>query len=86
MPHAEHDRLVIGEPRETQWYEAGVRPIVAADDGLLVVGRTGSHWFVGQVSAAGSLINPLPTPGGSVPIETKVVIVYTLLDPPVRLR
>jgi hypothetical protein len=77
---------MLEEPRETQWYEAAVRPIVAADDGLLVVGRTRSHWFVGQVTAAGATINPLPTTGDSLPLETTTVIVYTLLDLPVRLR
>lgn len=85
MVQIEHDRLMIAEPPSTQWYESAVRPIVAADNGMLVVGRTGSHWFVGQVTAAGTLIEPLPAANGA-PVETESVIVYTLLDPPVRLR
>lgn len=77
--------MMIAEPPATQWYECAVRPIVAADNGMLVVGRTSDHWFVGQITAAGTLIEPLSTADGAS-VETQSVIVYTLLDPPVRLR
>lgn len=74
-------------PRTTRWFDADVRPIAASDDGMIIVGRTHSLWFVGRVAAGGELIVPLPgAAAGDPDIATSLVVVYALLDPPVPLR
>jgi hypothetical protein len=80
-------RQTIVERQETQWFDAEVRPLVAADDGMLIAGRTHSLWFVGRVAAGGELIVPLPGAAPGEPdIAASLVVVYALLDPPVRTR
>lgn len=70
----------------TRWFDADVRPITAADNGMIVVGRTHSLWFVGRVADGGQLVVPLPgAAAGDPDIATSLVIVYALLDPPVPL-
>lgn len=85
MLSAQGNRQTIAESFPTQWYDSDIRPIVAADDGKLVVGRTGSQWFVGRIEEDGSLIERLSVDGtGTEPIPVWSVVAYALLDPPVE--
>lgn len=87
MTNDSNVRRTIEERQETQWFDAEVRPIVAADDGMLITGRTHSLWFVGRVAAGGELIVPLPGAAPGEPdIAASLVVVYALLDPPLRIR
>lgn len=86
MKNDNYNRQTIAEHGTTQWFDAEVRPLVAADDGMLVVGRTHSLWFVGRVTAGGETIMPLPGAAqGDPDIDASLVVVYALLDPPLRV-
>lgn len=78
--------MVADAPREGGgWHQTKDRPIVAADKGRMVVGRSDESWLVGMIATDewGPIIKRLgwnEIDGGTV--SARILDVYMLLDPP----